>query len=156
IGYLDQEQESLDVDRTVLEAYSRDLVGMEDEHRTNLHKYGLFSADQVFQKIGALSVGQRRKLQIARLIAQKANVLILDEPTNHLDLESVEQFEQALMAFPGTVLAISHDRTFIARVATVTWAIEAGSLVVERGTNLTPQSPLHNMERGSEAGERTG
>jgi macrolide transport system ATP-binding/permease protein len=129
IGYLDQEQESLDPNRTVLEEYSHDLIGFEEEHRANLHKFGLFSHDQVFQKISSLSVGQRRKLQIAKLIGQKANLLILDEPTNHLDLESVEQFEQALCEFPGTVLAISHDRYFIDRVATITWSFNEARLV---------------------------
>jgi len=85
----------------------------------------------VHQTIGSLSVGQRRKLQIAKLIAAKANVLLLDEPTNHLDLESVEQFERALREFPGTVLAISHDHFFIERVATVVWSIENAQIVAE-------------------------
>lgn len=130
IGYLDQQQESLDPALTVYEAYSRDLTGSEGELRADLHKYGLFSEEEVYQKVGSLSVGQKRKLQIARLIASKANVLLLDEPTNHLDLESVEQFEQALCEFPGTVLAISHDRVFIERVATITWTLEDARLVV--------------------------
>ncbi len=130
IGYLDQEQESLDPANTVLEAFSRDLPGTEAERRASLHKYGLFKEAQVFQPIGSLSVGQKRKLQIARLIATGANVLLLDEPTNHLDLDSVEQFEAALCAFPGTVLAISHDRRFIERVATTIWRIEDARLVV--------------------------
>lgn len=129
LGYLDQEQETLDLNQTVLEVYSRDLMGTEDEHRANLHKYGLFSENQVLQQIGSLSIGQRRKLQIARLIAQKANVLILDEPTNHLDLESVDQFERALCEFGGTVLATSHDRYFIERVATLIWTFCDGRLV---------------------------
>ncbi len=129
IGYLDQEQETLDLNQTVLQAFSRDLIGTEDEHRANLHKYGLFRDDQVLQQIGSLSIGQRRKLQIARLIAQKANVLILDEPTNHLDLDSVDQFERALCEFGGTVLATSHDRYFIERVATAIWTFCDGRLV---------------------------
>src|SRR5260221_2010810 len=133
LGYLDQEQESLDLTQTVLEAYREGLIGPEDEHRANLHKYGLFTEAQVLQPIGSLSVGQRRKLQIARLIASKANVLLLDEPTNHLDLESIEQFERALCEFPGTVLATSHDRTFIERVATITWTFEEGSIVQSFG-----------------------
>jgi len=128
IGYLDQEQETLDSQRTVLEEYSHDLIAPESEHRANLHKYGLFVEDQVYQTIGSLSVGQRRKLQIARLIALRANVLLLDEPTNHLDLESVDQFEQALIAFRGTVLAISHDRYFSERVATAIWTLRDGEL----------------------------
>jgi macrolide transport system ATP-binding/permease protein len=131
IGYLDQEQETLDPRQTVLEAYSRDLIGLEEEHRANLHKYGLFTADQALQRVGNLSIGQQRKLQIARLIAQKANVLLLDEPTNHLDLESVEQFEQALCEFNGTIVAISHDRMFTEHVATVTWLIHNGEFTAQ-------------------------
>ncbi|MBX3086259.1 MAG: ABC-F type ribosomal protection protein [Anaerolineae bacterium] len=130
IGYLDQEQESLDPNETVLEAYSHDLPGVEGEHRANLHKYGLFREDEVLQRIGNLSVGQRRKLQIARMIGTRANVLVLDEPTNHLDLASVESFEQALREFPGTVFAISHDRTFAEHVATSIWTIREGALAV--------------------------
>jgi len=132
IGYLDQEQETLDPAQTVLEAYSHDLIGTEDQHRANLHRYGLFSGDQVFQQVGDLSVGQRRKLQIARLIGRNANVLLLDEPTNHLDLESIERFESALCAFRGTILAVSHDRFFIDKVATVIWSIEDGKIKIER------------------------
>ncbi len=123
VGYLDQELETLDPDKTVFEEYSRGLIGSEDEHRANLHKYGLFTHEQVAQRVGSLSAGQRRKLQIARLIASRANVLLLDEPTNHLDLVSVEQFERALCDFPGAVLAVSHDRAFIERVATVRWSL---------------------------------
>lgn len=131
IGYLDQQQETLNPAQTVLEAFRQGLAGTEGELRASLHRYGLFAEDQVFQKIESLSSGQRRKLQIARLIATRRNLLILDEPTNHLDLESVEQFEQALCEFQGTVLAISHDRTFAERVATVIWTIHDRRLIVE-------------------------
>ena len=137
IGYLDQEQESLDPTQTVIEAYREGLAGTEGEHRANLHKYGLFSEDQVLQQIGNLSVGQRRKLQIARMIGTRANVLVLDEPTNHLDLASVESFEQALCEFPGTVFAISHDRTFAEHVATSIWTIREGALAVTERVPLT-------------------
>ncbi|MBX3062998.1 MAG: ABC-F family ATP-binding cassette domain-containing protein [Anaerolineae bacterium] len=130
IGYLDQEQESLDPNETVLQAYSRGLIGSETEHRSSLHKYGLFSDEQALQQIGNLSVGMRRKLQIARMVGTRANVLVLDEPTNHLDLESVENFERALREFPGTVFAISHDRTFAEHVATAIWTIQDHHLVV--------------------------
>jgi macrolide transport system ATP-binding/permease protein len=129
IGYLDQELESLDPNRTVLDEFSRTMTGSESELRASLHRYGLFSGDQVFQPIGSLSVGQRRKVQIAKLIASHANVLVLDEPTNHLDLDSIEQFESALREFPGTVFAISHDRTFTAKVATRVWSFENGTLI---------------------------
>lgn len=131
LGYLDQEQETLPGDRTVLQEFSRGLNLPETELRNALHKYGLFKEEQVFQPIHTLSIGQRRKLQIARLIAMQANVLILDEPTNHLDLESVDQFEQALSEFPGTIIATSHDRLFIEHIATQVWAFKDGAIMPE-------------------------
>jgi macrolide transport system ATP-binding/permease protein len=129
IGYLDQEQETLRSSRTVLEEFSQGLDLPETDLRGALHKYGLFKEEQVFQPISTLSIGQRRKLQIARLIAINANTLLLDEPTNHLDPESVEQFERALQDFPGTIVATSHDRLFIERVGTQVWTFEAAHLV---------------------------
>jgi len=129
IGYLDQAIEQLDPRQTVLDAYRQALSGQESEHRAALHRYGLFSGDQVQQPVGSLSWGQQRKLQLARLIAQHANVLLLDEPTNHLDLASVEQIEQALIAFPGVILAVSHDRTFIDRVGQTRWTLRDGRLI---------------------------
>lgn len=130
LGYLDQEQESLDPQSIVLEEYSRGLVGSEDEHRANLHKYGLFSGDQVDQKVDSLSQGQKRKLQIAKLIALRSNVLVLDEPTNHLDLESIELFEAALREFKGTVIATSHERVFIEHVADIVWEFDGKTILI--------------------------
>lgn len=131
IGYLDQEQESLNPALTALETYRRGRVGPEGELRAALHRYAVFSDDQALRPVSALSVGQRRKLQIAGLIADRANILILDEPTNHLDLDSIEQFEAAIRDFPGTVLAVSHDRTFIERVAHTCWTLRDGVLITE-------------------------
>ncbi|MHB8628799.1 MAG: ribosomal protection-like ABC-F family protein [Aggregatilineales bacterium] len=133
LGYLDQETETLNPADTLLEAYCRGLSGSDDEYRADLHKYGLFTGDQMQQPVDSLSLGQKRKLQLARLIAQRANVLLLDEPTNHLDLASVEQFEEALRDFPGTILAISHDRTFIERVGQAVWTFQDGRIVTVAG-----------------------
>jgi len=90
----------------------------ESELRGDLHKYGLFGDEEVHKLVGELSEGQKQKLQIACLLAQKPNVLFLDEPTNHLDLTTLEQFEEALMAFQGVIIAVSHDRRFIEKIAT--------------------------------------
>ena len=75
-----------------------------------------------------LSVGQKRKLQIARLIARQANLLLLDEPTNHISLDVLEEFEKALLNFPGPIIAISHDRRFIERFANEIWEMKDGRL----------------------------
>ncbi len=128
LGYLDQDQETLDLNVTVLEEYRKVARGEEAEVRAQLNRYGLFSGDQVFQKVGSLSLGQRRKLQLAKLVSSRANVFILDEPTNYLDLTSLEEFERALQEFKGTILAVSHDRWFIKQIATKIWHLEAGRI----------------------------
>ncbi|MEZ4661829.1 MAG: ATP-binding cassette domain-containing protein [Caldilineaceae bacterium] len=115
VGHLDQEQETLDVRGTLFDAYRGDRVGDWEELKAELLGYGLFAYEDLLKPAAALSVGQKRKLQIARLIAQCANLLLLDEPTNHVSLDVLEQFETALLEFPGPVLAISHDRRFIER-----------------------------------------
>ena len=79
--------------------------------------------------MGDLSLGQRRKLGIACLIHSRANLLLLDEPTNHLDLISLEALERALLSFPGAMLAATHDRWFIEKIATAVWRLRDGKLV---------------------------
>ncbi|WNE40407.1 MAG: Nucleotide-binding protein ExpZ [Mycoplasmataceae bacterium] len=71
-----------------------------------------------------LSIGCRRKTQLAKIIAEGANILLLDEPTNHLDLVSLEQIEEQLLSFSGIVIAVSHDRYFIKKIATKVLRIE--------------------------------
>jgi ATP-binding cassette subfamily F protein 3 len=123
IGYLAQEQEVLDPDSNPYETIQRAAVAMnQTEVRTFLHSF-LFSGDEVFVRVGNLSFGERARLMLALLIAQGCNFLLLDEPINHLDIPSRERFEEALLQFPGTILAVVHDRTFIERVATGIWEL---------------------------------
>lgn len=129
IGYLDQEQETLDLDQTLFDPYREGLRGLAQEIRASLLSYGFFVFEDTQKLIRNLSIGQRRKLQIAQLIQKRANVLLLDEPTNHLSLNIVEEFENALLAFPGPVLAISHDRRFIKRFAKEIWELHDGKVV---------------------------
>jgi macrolide transport system ATP-binding/permease protein len=128
IGYLDQEQESLDLSQTVLETYRGDSDAPEEKLISDLIRYGLFVYEDVRKPIGALSIGQRRKLQFARLIAQRANVLLLDEPTNHVSFDILEELEKALLDFPGPIVAVSHDRRFIQRFARRIWELKDGEL----------------------------
>ena len=98
-----------------------------------LHRSGLFADAALPTKtVAELSVGQRRKLGLARIIAAKANLLLLDEPTNHLDPLSLDALEEALIHFEGTLLAVSHDRRFVDKVATRIWRIENEQLIEER------------------------
>jgi ATPase subunit of ABC transporter with duplicated ATPase domains len=129
IGYLDQENETLDPRKRVIDSFLEVTEGNEKDAQAELHRTGLFSADLLDGKrVGDLSVGQARKLALARLIASRANLLLLDEPTNHLDFLSLEALESALENFAGTMLAVSHDRRFIENVATRIWRLEDGQL----------------------------
>jgi ATP-binding cassette subfamily F protein 3 len=99
----------------------------ETEARSFLH-YFLFKGDDVFVPVGSLSLGERARLALAKLVAAGCNLLLLDEPINHLDIPSRERFEQGLAAFEGTVLAVVHDRYFIERFATGLWSVEGDTI----------------------------
>lgn len=117
-GYYDQEQENLTESNTVLEELKDSYRLYSDtEMRSILGKF-LFRNDAVFLQVGDLSGGEKARLSLVKLMLSGANVLLLDEPTNHLDIESKEVFEEALVDFPGTVIAVSHDRYFLNRVPT--------------------------------------
>ena len=137
VGYLDQEQESLDPEQTVLEAYADGLVGYEEELVAGLIRYGLFAPEDTRKRLDQLSVGQKRKLQIARLVATRANVLLLDEPTNHVHFDVLEELERALRAFPGPVVAVSHDRWFIERFGGEPSELVEGKLRPVSGARIT-------------------
>jgi ATP-binding cassette, subfamily F, member 3 len=118
IGYYDQEQAELTSNKRVLnELWDEYPLKSEKEIRTVLGNF-LFSGDDVLKIVCTLSGGEKARLALAKLMLEKANVLILDEPTNHLDLDSKEVLENALIDYPGTILFVSHDRYFINRIAT--------------------------------------
>jgi len=127
LGYHAQEQETLDPATTPFDTVAAVAAMSETDVRSFLH-YFLFTGDEVFVPIGALSYGERARLVLARLVASGCNFLLLDEPINHLDIPSRARFEQAMRAFEGAVLAVVHDRYFIRGVATRVWAIHDGTL----------------------------
>ena len=127
-GYLDQEQETLETDGDLFTAYCQGRSGDWEELKAELLQYGLFTWPDLLKPVAALSVGQQRKLQLARLLARRANLLLLDEPTNHISLDVLEEFERALLAFPGPIVAVSHDRRFIERFAKEIWEVDEGHL----------------------------
>ena len=104
--------------------------------RVGIIGYGLFRLEDMHKTLGQLSVGQRRKLEIARLMAQGPNVLLLDEPTNYISLDVLEAFESAIIRFPGPVMAISHDRWFMQRFGGQVWELSNGKLVRQDDTAL--------------------
>ena len=128
IGYLDQEQEMLDENQTLFEAYSAGLPGTPQQLKATLIKSGLFRYEEFDKRVGTLSRGQQRKLQIARLIAGRANLLLLDEPTNSISFDVLEALEAALRLFPGPVIAASHDRRFIEQFDGEVWALRDGQI----------------------------
>lgn len=116
IGYYDQEQANLTSSKTVLqELWDEYPMTNEKDIRTVLGNF-LFSGDDVLKLVHSLSGGEKARLALAKLMMQKANLLVLDEPTNHLDIDSKEVLESALIDFPGTIIFVSHDRYFINKI----------------------------------------
>ena len=117
IGYYDQHQAGLHPDKDVLNELWDDFPRLDADRVRGVLALFLFTGDDVFQKIHTLSGGERGRLALAKLMLRKDNLLFMDEPTNHLDMDSREVLEHALDDFDGTLLAVSHDRYFINRVA---------------------------------------
>jgi ATP-binding cassette subfamily F protein 3 len=126
VGYLSQHDsvlEGLGSARTVAEAAVK-LTGLTPNQARSLLGKFLFSGEQAEKPLDGLSGGERKRLALAVLLSQGANVLILDEPTNHLDLESREALEDALKGFEGALLLVTHDRALLEAVGTRTVALE--------------------------------
>ena len=128
VAYFDQLRAQLDLDKSVADTVSEgsDYVEVNGEKRHISSYLGdfLFSAKRAATPVRALSGGERNRLLLARLFARPANLLVLDEPTNDLDVESLELLEASLQSFPGTLLLVSHDRTFVDNVVTQTLVAE--------------------------------
>jgi ATP-binding cassette subfamily F protein 3 len=126
-GYLSQLHERLTAGRSAL-AHVREAAPLDETAaRTFLHRF-LFSGDEALTAVERLSYGQRARLALGLLVLRGVNLLVLDEPLNHLDIESSERFEAALAEFGGTIVAVSHDRHFIARFAQRLLAVRDGKL----------------------------
>jgi len=118
IGEIDQARSLFTGDHPLLRAFADQVPGTPDAQvRTLLAKYGLKSA-HVGRPTASLSPGERTRAGLALLQARGVNLLVLDEPTNHLDLPAIEQLEQAITDYAGTVLLVSHDRRLLEAVAT--------------------------------------
>jgi len=128
LGYLPQNIEFEDENKTILECFREDIVITEGKAREYLAKY-MFYGESVFKKVGSISGGERSRLKLAMIMYNEVNFLLLDEPTNHLDIDSREELEDFLKEFTGTILYVSHDRYFINSTASRTVELSGGKLI---------------------------
>ena len=124
IGYYDQHQAHLHDSKSVLDEVWDEFPRLEQSQVRGALGLFLFTGDDVFMPISTLSGGEKGRVALTKLMLRKDNLLLLDEPTNHLDMDSREVLEAALEDYPGTILAISHDRYFINRFATRVMVLE--------------------------------
>jgi ABC transport system ATP-binding/permease protein len=135
VAYFDQQREQLDPDRSVVESISDGndsiVVNGQPRHVMGYLADFLFPRERASSPVRSLSGGERNRLLLARLFARPANVLVMDEPTNDLDIETLELLEELIADFEGTVLLVSHDRTFLDNIVTSTLAFEGEGRIVE-------------------------
>ena len=153
LGYLSQHADTAAGEGTVLDAAQRQ-TGLSGQRARDLLGNFLFSGAEVEKQLGDISGGEQRRLSLAILVASGANVLILDEPTNHLDLESREALEDALSAFEGAVVLVSHDRALLEAVGTRTLVCEDGELRSHQSGWATYQRERDEREAAAEAATR--
>ncbi len=159
LGYFAQADEGLDGENTLLEELCLARPEFtEQQARAQLGRM-LFSGDDAFKKVAQLSGGERSRLRLLKLILAEPNVLILDEPTNHLDIPGREVLEDALARFPGAIVAISHDRYFLDRVADRLLVMRRGSHATYAGNYSYYIAQLEERQASSPgrgAGQRPG
>jgi sulfate-transporting ATPase len=134
VAFVDQSRDSLDPDKSIYQEISGgqetlSIGGKDLNARAYVSKFNFNGADQQ-KKVGILSGGERNRVHLAKLIKRGGNLLLLDEPTNDLDVDTLRHLEDALLAFPGCAVVISHDRWFLDRIATHILAFESDSKVV--------------------------
>ncbi|MGM0784978.1 MAG: energy-dependent translational throttle protein EttA [Pseudomonadota bacterium] len=158
IAYVEQLRDAMDNKQTVWEAVSdgQDVLninGYEVSSRAYVGRFNFKGNDQQ-KRLSELSGGERGRLQLAQTLKQGANVLLLDEPSNDLDIETLRALEEALLAFPGCALVISHDRWFLDRIATHILAFEGDSHVEFFEGNYTEYEADHKKRVGDDTPHR--
>ncbi len=151
VAYFDQHRTTLDETQTVAENVCTEefiTIGNVKKHVLGYLQDFLFTPDRARQKVGVLSGGERNRLLLAKLFTKASNVLVLDEPTNDLDAETLELLEELLANYEGTLLLVSHDRSFLNNVVTSTLVFENGSV------NEYPGGYDDWLEQRSELGSR--
>jgi ATP-binding cassette ChvD family protein len=155
LAYVDQSRDALDPDKTVWEeisdGYDQIKVGdREMSSRAYAAGFNFRGSDQQ-RKVGALSGGERNRVHLAKLLRRGGNLLLLDEPTNDLDVDTLRALEEALLAFAGCAVIISHDRWFLDRVATHVLAFEGDSQVTWFEGNFEAYEENRRARLGTEA-----
>ncbi len=155
LAYVDQSRDALDAEKTVWEeisdGYEHIKVGdQEVNSRAYVAGFNFKGSDQQ-RKVGALSGGERNRVHLAKLLRRGGNTLLLDEPTNDLDVDTLRALEEALLAFPGCAVIISHDRWFLDRVATHVLAFEGDSQVTWFEGNFEAYEENRHARLGAEA-----
>jgi energy-dependent translational throttle protein EttA len=155
MAYVDQMRDDMDNNKTVWEEISDGLdmitVGKyETPSRAYIGRFNFKGGDQQ-KRIGELSGGERNRVHLAKLLKSGGNVLLLDEPTNDLDVETLRALEEALLAFPGCAVVISHDRWFLDRIATHMLAFEGNSEVVWFEGNYADYEADRHRRLGTDA-----
>jgi ATP-binding cassette ChvD family protein len=155
LAYVDQSRAALDPDKTVWEEISggADQISLGDRmvaSRAYVAGFNFKGTDQQ-QKVGKLSGGERNRLHLAKLLRSGGNLLLLDEPTNDLDVDTLRALEEALLAFAGCAVVVSHDRWFLDRIATHVLAFEGDSQVRWFEGNFEAYESFRHEQLGAEA-----
>jgi len=152
LAYVDQSRDALEGDNTVWQEISDgqdnlQIGSYEIASRAYVSRFNFKGSDQ--QKfVKDLSGGERNRVHLAKLLKRGANVLLLDEPTNDLDVETLRALEEGLLAFPGTVIVVSHDRWFLDRIATHILAFEGDSEVIFHEGNYSDYEEDYRKRKG--------
>jgi ABC transport system ATP-binding/permease protein len=161
VAYFDQHRRTLDVEKSVRENMSDSdyvMVRGRSRHVIGYLKDFLFPPERIDSPVKALSGGERNRLLLAKIFTQSANMMVLDEPTNDLDVDTLELLEELLAEYEGTLLLVSHDRTFLDNVVTSTLVFEGegrfreyagGYEDWERYQRSIPEVPIHTAKRAS-------
>ena len=160
VAYFDQHRGQLDESATVMEnvsPYSETVqINGHSRHILTYLQDFLFTPHRARSPITKLSGGERARLLLARLFLQPANVLVLDEPTNDLDIETVELLEERLLEFEGTLLIVSHDRSFLNNVVTSTIALEGDGIITENVGGCNEWLNRHETSKAQSAAPKVG
>lgn len=149
IGYYSQQHEGLTPSNTVFDEILSSF-GLNDEQARGCLGAFLFKGDDVYKRVSDLSGGEKSRLALLKLMLTGANFLVLDEPTNHLDIPAKEAIEEAIMAFPGTFIVVSHDRYFLDKVTNCTCELSGGVLTQYNGDYSYYREKKLEMQREME------